>query len=313
MEVLILSKPPYSYTDINTYYHSISPSTVHVKNSDLYYFFARRLMRKAFNVYKFTLPKNWDKNFFMYCLFGLGYMAVLNTKQFGKIPMNCGLTGFNVFYQPHMATIVNPLFNRSYELIVGKDCELIHLQPDYTGIGDIIGYYADQMAVTSESLSVNTFNSRLAYIFMCKNKGAKDSYAKMVDTITEGNIAAFIYGSGMVDDSTGRPTYELFNNNLKQGFIAPELQEVLRKWEFEFCREIGIPTQSVEKKQRMTEDEVNATGIETAAEAEVRLECLQDSFDRVRNMFGFTKSELNVEWRHDPTEQYSSPSQTLER
>ena len=313
MGVHILSKPPYSYSDINQVYSGVSPSTIHVKNTYLYYFFAERLMRKAFNVYKFTLPKNWSKNFFLYTLFGLGYMAVFNTRQFGKIPMNCGLTGFNVFYQPHIATIVNPLFTRSYELVIGRDCELIYLQPDYLGISNIVGYYADQMAITSESLTVNTYNSRLAYLFMCKNKGAKDSYTKMMDGILSGNPAAFIYGNGMVDEATGKPTYELFNNNLKQGFIASELQEVLRKWEFEFCREIGIPTQSYEKKQRMTEDEVNATGIETAAEAEVRLECLKECFERVRKMFGFTESELNVDWRHDPTERNVSPSMLAER
>lgn len=308
-----MSKPPYSYTDINRVYSRMSPSTVHVKNSNLYMFFASRLMRKAFNIYKFTLPDKWDYNFFMYTLFGLGYMSVFRTNKFGIIPMDCGLTGFNVFYQPHMATVNNPLFDRSYELVVGRDCEIIHLQPDYHGILDIVGYYADQMAITAESLSVNTFNSRLAYIFMCDNKGAKDSYAKMMDLVLSGNPAAFLYKGGLTDEATGKPKFELFNNNLKQGFIAPELQDVLRKWEYEFCREIGIPCQSTEKKQRMTEEEVNSSSIEVTAEAEVRLDCLKRSFEKVRNMFNFTESELSVDWNHDPMERYTAPQVQAER
>lgn len=307
-----MSKLPLYYDHINSIYSHYSPSTIHVRNTSLFNFFAKKLLMKFFNVYDIQIPEKWDKNFFLYTVFGTGYVAVFNTRQYGVIPMNASLTGYNVFYQPHRATVTNPLFDRTYELTIGRDCELIYLQPDYTGVMDIVAYYADMMAITSETLAVNTYNSRLAYIFLCGDKSAKASYQSMMDQILAGNPASFLYKNGMVDEATGRPNYELFNNNLKQGLIAPELQESLREWEFEFCREAGIPAQSTEKKQRMTEDEVNATAVETSALAEVRLECLQSGFEKVRAMFGISGSDLSVDWKHDPEETMKSLSMQSE-
>ena len=297
-----MSNIPVSYDGVNALYAQYSPSTLHTKNSNLHQFYAKRLLTKIFNVYDITIPKTWDTNFFLYTLFGLGYMAVFNTRQYGVIPMNATLTGYTVFYQPHRVTVTNPLFDRSYDLTVGRECELIYLQPDYTGVLDVVNYYADLMAITAESVITNTWNSRLAYIFMCRDKSAKVAYQSMMDNISRGETAAFIYKNGMVDEATGKPTYELFNNNLSQGMIVPELQESLRAWEFEFCREVGIPTQSTEKKQRMTTDEVNATSIETSAVAEVRLDCLKRSFEKVRKMFGIAETDLSVDWKHNPAE-----------
>ena len=303
--------PPIYYSQENYVNHAFSPSTIHTKNTSLFNFFARRLFRIAFNIYDFKLPKNWDKNFFLFTLFGLGYMAVLNTSKFGKIPMNCGLTGYNVFYQPHQATIINPLFNRSYELIIGKETELIYLQPDYRGISDIISYYADNMAITVESLATNTYNSRLSFIFLCDSKADKTSYQTMYDQVSAGNPAVFLKKSGL-QDAQGNNTYDSFNADLQKNLIAPDLQEVLRKWEYEFLRVIGIPSQNVEKKQRMTTDEVNSSTYETMSEAEIRLECLQESFEKVRKMFGFSESELSVNWKHNPEKVLSSNNQRSE-
>ena len=44
-----------------------------------------------------------------------------------------------------------------------------------------------------------------------------------------------------------------------------------------------------------------SNNVETLSKCELWLEELQARFEEARNMFGFTKEELNVEWRFDLT------------
>lgn len=289
-----MNRPPYFYQDINTATAYISPSTLHTRNNALFSYFYKYLLIKAYSIYKFSFPKTWDKNFFLSTLFQAGHMAVFNTRQYGVIPMWCGLGGYNVFYRPSYVNISNPLLP-SIVLTIGRECELIYLQPDYSGLADVVAYYADQMAIASETVTVNTFNSRLSHIFMAKNSGIQKAYAKMVDQIYAGNPSVFV--NKLMSNDSGELTAELFDMNLKANFIVTELQAVLAEWEKAFCTEIGIPTANQDKKERLIVDEVNANNIETSAAADVRLECLRDSFERVNDMFGLS---LSVDRRHKP-------------
>lgn len=304
MEVYILSNLPYDYSQINIAYASHSPSTLHTKNNRLFVMFYMRLMRMAFNLYDFKIPKNWNKFFLLWCIFYNGYFAVFKTQKYGIIPMNCTINGFDLYYQPAWAVIVNPNFYRQYNLRIGETCELGVLQPDYGNITDIVGYYAEQMTITSETVSLNTVASRLSHVFVGNSKGSVDGYKKMMDNLINGDIAAFI-DQEMANDE-GKITHELLNSNVKNNFITLELQDALRNWEYEFCRVIGIPTQGYNKKERMVVDEVNSSNIETAFDAEERLECLQESFERIRKMFNYSKEELNVTWKHNPMEEGGS-------
>lgn len=294
-----MNNPPFSSEFINVYNSNISPSALHTKNNSLFNMFYRHLLRMVYNIYDFTLPEKWNRNFFNWVVFEQGIMAVLKTRKFGTIPMNCTISGFTVFYQPHRALINNPLFSKTYDLIIGRECELIYLQPDFCGMSDIIAFYADQMCIATESVMLNTINSRISHVFVSNSKGAKTGYQTMMDGLLAGNVAAFI-NENMVDKATGKLNYEMINNHVKDNFVVLELQEVIRNWEYDFCRVVGIPSQGVNKKQRMVVDEVNSSNIETAADAETRLECLKESFAKVRKLFGFTESELNVDWKHNP-------------
>ena len=59
---------PYNYEFINTYNSTMSPSTVHVKNTGLARFFKRYLLQEAFSVFEWKMPENFDKNYFLYVL-----------------------------------------------------------------------------------------------------------------------------------------------------------------------------------------------------------------------------------------------------
>lgn len=287
---------PFLYDYRNAAVSRISPSTVHVKNTYLTRFFQRYLMQKAMSVFKWKLPKTWAKNYFLYVLYAWGYIAILNTREFGVICQQCGLQGYNVFYQPRAVLVNNPLLKSDFkDLVIGKQCSLLQLQPDYGGVLDLVSYYAEMMALTSETAMLNILNSKLSYVFTSDNKTSAEGFKKMFDEIMSGNPAAFIDKRMMRDDGT--PNWQMFSQNVGANYIASDLMSDLRKWELQFCTAVGIPNSNTDKRERMITDEVNSNNFETFCRADMWLEELQKSMKQARELFNLSEDELSVDWR----------------
>lgn len=286
---------PYNYDHINSAASRGNPSTIHCSNTGLARFFQRYLLQEAMSVFKFTLPERWNADYFKYVIFSWGYIAILETDKYGVIPQGCGLQGYDVFYAPTNAVISNPLLRGTLTPRIGTQCTLVKLQPDYGGIMDMVMYYADMMALCAESAATNTLASKLAYVFMTQNKAGAESFKKMLDRIASGDIGVFV--DSKLYDAQGNKTWDMFNPNLRQAYIAPDLMQDLIRWHQRFCSEVGIPNANTTKRERLTNDEVNSNNIETQAKSAMWLESLQDGFRRAREMFGLSESELSVDWR----------------
>lgn len=284
MSVYGLSQPPYDYEYINMYNAVRSPSTVHAKNTSLAYFFRKYLLMKVFSVFDFTVPENWNESFFKYVLFGFGYVAVINTDKFGVIPQNCTLYGIGVYYQPTNVIIANPLLKGIKTPVIDKQCTLIKCQPNYSGIMDIVSYYADMLAVASESLGINMFNTKLAYVFASENKTQAESFKKMYDEIASGNPSSFVDRKLFRDDGT--PNWLMFNQDVKQTYVGLELLETLQKIDNMFDTLVGIPNSNTEKRERMIVDEVNANNFDTQALAYQWYIEINKGMEKTRDMFG---------------------------
>lgn len=290
---------PYSYEFINQYNAAQNPSTVHCKNNALTMFFKRYLYQRVFSVFKWEAPKNWNMDYFQFVLYRCGYIAILNTRQFGVIPQICGLRGYNVFYAPTHAVIVNPFFTGIVEPKIDKQCTVLKLTPDYCGIDDLISYYAELMALCSEAGGMNLINSKLAYVLTAKNKAMAEGLKKIYDMIQTGNPAVVAdeeYSNKNALSGDVSPL-ELHSTKVKENFIAPDLWLTLRKIENDFLTKIGIPNTNVEKKERLISDEVEANREETYSIPAGWLERLQAGCEQARNMFGI---HLSVDWRCPP-------------
>ena len=287
---------PYMYDYINAKVSQHSPSTVHTKNTELQRFFARYLLQKAMSVFKWDLPETWDRDYFLYVLYGIGYIAVINTDKYGVIPQQCGLDGYNIFYQPKRALVTNPLLRGLRRLEIGTQCTLIKLQPDYGSVMDLVGFDADMMALTAETAGVNLVNSRLSYVFFGKNKNAAESQKKLFDNIASGDPATFV-DTSLYDVQSGNPSWIPFQQNVGQNYIAGDALADLRKWEMMFDTDVGIPNANTDKKERLISDEVNANNVEVTSKADLWLDQLQKSFAQTSKMFGI---KLGVEWRNKP-------------
>lgn len=285
---------PYSYEMINLFNSSYSPSTLHTKNTQMFTFFKKYLLEKVMSVFEFELPEMWDKNYFLYSLFLNGYLAIVNTDKFGVICQHCGLKGYNIYYNPTHAIIVNPLLTGILEPKIGTQCSLIRLQPNYSGVSDIVNYYADNMAMTAETCEMNIMNSKLSFLFAVRGKSQAESMKKILDRVMRGELGVF-YDEKLKMGNDNIPL-DFFNNDLKKNFIAPELQDTLRRWEEMFCNEVGIPNIRSDKKERMIVDEVNSNNIECFTKAELWLETLKEGIEQTNKMFNL---DLGVKLRHN--------------
>ena len=287
---------PYEYDYINAQTQAVRPSTMHLRDNGMHMFFRKYLLEKAFSVFEWQLPETWSKNYFLYVLYCWGYIAVINTDKFGVIPQGCGLQGYNVMYDPTKAVISNPLLTGILTPTIGQQCEISKLQPNYSGILDIVDFYADMLALSASTATTNLFNSKLAYVFGANNKSAAESFEKMYDELSAGNPAVFIDKNLFNDD--GSPNWSIFNQNVAQTYIAGTILDDMRKWECRFDTEIGIPNSNTEKRERLITDEVQSNNVETKCKAALWLETLQEGVKKVNSMFG---TQISVDWRFKET------------
>ena len=283
----------YTYDMINMYNAYRSPSTVHCKNTGLVNYYVRYLIQKVISVFEFlNIPETWAINYFQYVLICRGYIGILHTNEFGVIPQECGLGGFNVFYQPKFITVANPLLTGIKQPDIGTDCEVIKMQPDYGSIMDLVSTYADLMALCLESAGVNLLNSKLSYVFAAGNKTQAESFKKMFDKIASGEPAAFVDKNLFNED--GSRNWDVFFQNLKQNYVASDILDDMKKLEDQFNTAIGIPNANTQKRERLITDEVNANNIDTESKISLWLETMRGDMRRVNKMFGL---DLDVRYR----------------
>lgn len=305
------------YQTSNILASSYIPSSVHPLQNKTAQYFAKYLTEKAISVFKWNLPKTWDKDYFLYVLYLAGYVGIINTADFprsvqaGVIPQWGTLGGYNVFYAPQRFLFANPLIGNG-DLVIHEDCELIKLQGNYSGIYDLVCYYAGKMALLAEAVETNSMNAKLSKIFWAKDQASATTFKKMFDKIASGEPAVVVDKALKdTDENNGKAvgSWQWFNDNLMQNYIVSDLLKDIRKLENEFCTDVGIPNANTDKRERLTTDEVNANNQETFTRAELWLERLQECCERVNDKYNL---DISVDWRVNPYESYTVNSGTMD-
>lgn len=290
-----MAQPPFFYNYMNVAMSGVEPNMLHVLDSEQGRFFQRYLLKKALSVFKWSVPENWNKDYFLYALYCYGYVAIINTNAYGVIPQICTLSGYNVFYQPTTAIIANPYLRGIKTPRIGAECALIKLQPDYCGVMDLCAHYAAKMALISSSIDSNLFNSRVAYVFFASNNASAASFKKLADDIASGHAATVV--DKQLKAADGKLDYEIFNRDVKGSYIVSDLISDLRKIESEFDTKIGIPNANTDKRERLIADEVNANNFETSAMVNMWLDNIRLGIAQAEELFG--DLNITVDWRRD--------------
>lgn len=283
---------PYYYDYVNTLESAVQPANQNILNTQTGRFFQRYLLKKALSVFKWTLPEWWDENYFLYVLYCRGYAAIFDSGKFGVIPQECGLQGYNVFYRPTNVIIANPLLDIKNREI-GKDAVLMQLQPDYMGVLDLCGHYAEKMALASSAINQNLWNTKISIVFFAGNDAEQQSIKKAYDRMSDGDPMVVVHKN--LRDENGNLKYEVFNRDVKSSYVISDLISDLRKIEAEFDTRIGVPNANTDKRERLITDEVNANNVETHILCDMWMDSIQDGIKNVKDMFGL---DLKCEWRY---------------
>lgn len=280
---------PLNYQKINIAAGRFSPSSIKAHNNLSFWFWSRSLFQRAASVIDFTVPQSWEgkvKDFFVYCLFKYGYVAIFNTDDFGLSFQPCALKGYDFYYQPTSVLISNPLLNKKFKL--GSEAELLKLTPDYYGVWDIIDYYAEKLSMLDVSINSSIVNSKFAYLLGAKTKGAAQALKKLLDQINKGEPAV-IYDSRIFDDPSSKgdvsPFQTWFRDSMKNNYITSDLLQDFQTLLNDFDREIGIPTIPYQKKERLVQSEAESTEIDAKARSIVWIDTLDSSIKEVKQLF----------------------------
>ena len=244
--------------------------------STIYY--REYLLKKILSRFEFGgLPTFWDSDYFLAHTFLDGKLCITDTAA-GILPLKCGLTGIGIFEQPTKCIIANPVLG-NLERTIDVDCTLLRLQYNYCGVGWIINRYATLLAMCDSSVATNLMNTKATYVFKASSKAQSETMKKMYDDITMGKPAVFVGENGAISEEN------IFTMPAKQNFIAEDVQILKRKLINEFLTEIGINNTNQDKRERLTDDEVNANNDEVLANIQHWYDNLSEGIDKANKMF----------------------------
>ena len=279
---------PINYHNINVGAGTYNPSPVKAYNNRTFGYWVRALFQRAVSVIEFDLPDTWQgniKDFFHYCLFKYGYVAIFDYKELGLVFQPCTLSGFNFFYQPVDALISNPQYNET--LKIGEQCELLKLTPDYIGIWDVIEYYAERFSCLDNAINMSLINCKTPYILGAKNKTASSALKKILDLVNRGEPAVIFDEKLMNDPNTKDTPFQLLEllRDPKSAYLTTDQLADFRTILDNFDAEIGIPCLPYQKKERLVSDEATMRIYDGSARSLTWYNTLTSSIDEVKKLY----------------------------
>ena len=296
---------PLNYNQINAAAGTYNPSMVKSYNNRTFGYWERSLFQRACSVMDFDLPDEWNgsiRDFFHFCLFRYGFVAISKNDEYGYFFQPCSLNGFNFYYQPVEAIISNPKMEARFT--IGKECELLKLTPDYMGIWDIICYYAEKLSVLDNAINMSLINNKFAFLLGARNKAAGEALKKMLDKVNKGEPAV-IYDMKLLNDPTDKdvPFQEWRRDNLKDSYLTTDQLKDFQTILNNFDTEVGIPTIPYEKKERMVTTEAESRIIDSTSRSLVWYETLTASINAIKELYPDIKLDVDLRYKEDMTDE----------
>lgn len=286
-----LNQPPIYYDHMNLYNGLFAPSTTHTSNTQLERFFEKYLLERAMSVYDWTLPESYNRYYFKYVLWTFGFIALFNDKKYGQVCQQCTLKGYDLYYYPREVIITNPAWKDAKTLRVDEEAILLNLKGDFTGIMDIVQFYASQLAILYESFAVNAMQAKDTNIYGCADKKTAEELKKVTDLVLSGKLAVFTSKDLFNED--GSLTVQQFSQ--AKDFFGDTLLDCVRVILNNFDAEVGIPT-APEKRERLISNEVNSKSYEAMTRSEMWLEDLKKECEKARKLLGI---DIDVNFRYN--------------
>ena len=266
------------------------PNTYWKNRSVEYQYWFRSLLHKIDSSITFNgLPDEWSNDFFMFCLWSLGYVVIFKSDRndlakYGNILFQpCTLSGYDFYYQPNLAIVANPIYDNRLKL--GKNAELLKLTPDFRGIFDILDFYSSKLAEISKGIDVGLINTKLPLILSASNDAQAETLKKVYDKVQAGE--SLVICKDLLDSDELIPRkdpFESWNQDFKQTYSVHNLIEDMGLILDSFYTEIGLPV-AIEKKERLVTSEADFASAQSQARISCWMETIRESLDKINKMF----------------------------
>lgn len=281
------------------------PNTYWKNKTYEYQYWFRSLYQKIYSSLIFKgLPESWPKDFFLDCIFMLGFVGVFKSERFGDEKdgmafQPCFPSGYDFYYEPTRAIVSNPLFTKEFD--VHKNIEFIRLTPDFCGIIDIIDYYATKLAEISKGIDMGLINAKIPLIIHAENEAQAQTVKAIYDKVQAGET--LITWKDLMEEfdevMPHKDPFESWTNDYKSTYIVPELLENMRTILDSFYTEIGLPV-AIEKKSHALDQEADFMAAQSQARIACWVQCLEESFKNIEKLFGV---KWGVEYARDEQNQ----------
>ena len=288
---------PIYYPQLNMMVGTHIPSSYHTKNTIAFDFWCRAFYERLINGLKIKTPWSGDvKDFFNYCLYGNGFVAIFKTEEYGLSFQPCNVSGYDFYYRPTNAIVTNPVFSKTFR--IGEDCEILKLTPDYLGTFDIIYYYAEKMAELDCALKISIANEKNPKIYGASSKAKAETLKKIMDKVNQGN-AVQIYDNRLFKNSDGEDEpLTMFGESANKEYMTDKILSDMFTIISRFDAEIGIPSVPYQKKERMVTDEANSTLIDSQSRILTWYETLTSSIETVEKLFPEFTMNVEMRWKN---------------
>ena len=254
-------------------------------------YYKRELYNMIYSVFEFDLPKSWALNFFRFFLFHCGSIGVIYTKEFGWVAQPYSFTELDLYYNPKMIMVNNQFFNDTKYGLIGVNAEIIKIFDDYFGLEALVTRYAEMLAQCDKSININLMNANVALVAEVENKKGADSVKEAYGRATAGEPLVTINKEVL----NGKSLNTMIAN-VKNTFIANDIQILKRSIVNEFLTKVGIRNSNYEKKERLTSAEVEENNDETRALVSIIFDNIKEGMKKTNAITGLN---LDVRLRYE--------------
>ena len=167
----------------------------------------------------------------------------------------------------------------------------IKIFDDYFGLEALVTRYAEMLAQCDKSININLMNANVALVAEVENKKQADSVKEAYGRATAGEPLVAINKEVL----NGKSLNTMIAN-VKNTFIANDIQILKRSIVNEFLTKVGIRNSNYEKKERLTSAEVEENNDETRALVSIIFDNIKDGMKKTNAITGLN---LDVRLRYE--------------
>lgn len=255
----------------------------------LYDHFFNQLLRDALHIFEVkNVPESIKYDFMKLCIVILGRCAFFDKFENKLIAMNCAPSGKpDLVYIPQNILITNPRFQKSYNLKLGEECEVVYctsMDPYYWGRGSgglysLISTTASLLADNYLSLNIAQKNLRLTNAFAADDQNTVESLTAAMQDAYNGKPFLVVQKS-LIDKLETLP---MTNTSDSQTLI--QMLDIHKYILSEFYAAIGLQEAQQMKRERLITAEVEDGAELPLFNIQDMLQSIQDGFQRVNAMF----------------------------